>query len=315
MTGATDLSALFGAGEAATFLGLPACDDLATLRADVALLGVPGATPYDGVGAYCRNGPASLRRHMSAYAANVAHHHFDLGGAILPGGTASAADCGDLPFSEHDFDANRARIRAAVGAIVARGAIPLLIGGDDSIPIPMLEALAPLGPLTILQLDAHIDWRDSYRDEPLGLSSTMRRASEMAHVERIVQVGARGLGSARAEEVAAAEAWGAKIVTARDYRASGPEAVLELIPRGANVVLCFDVDVLDPAVNPAVIAPTPGGLGYDDALDLIAGTTARARIVAADFAEFLPEADHGRTGHVTVGALIAATLGLLARQD
>jgi len=64
--------------------------------------------------------------------------------------------------------------------------IPILIGGDDSVPIPMLDAMADTGKkYTILQIDAHIDWRESHMDESLGLSSTMRRASEMAHINRI----------------------------------------------------------------------------------------------------------------------------------
>ena len=105
------------------------------------------------------------------------------GEPLLPGGPADACDLGDLPWSE-DSAANRDAIRAAVSAILDRGAVPVLLGGDDSIPIPMLQAFEGRGKFTIVQIDAHIDWRDDVGGERWGLSSTMRRASEMAHIER-----------------------------------------------------------------------------------------------------------------------------------
>jgi arginase family enzyme len=101
--------------------------------------------------------------------------------------------CSDAIRRETGPDLRRGR------QVLDRGAVPFLLGGDDSLPIPMLEAFgAHRGKrLTILQIDAHIDWRDEVGGERLGLSSTMRRASEMGHVERIIQVGQRGIGSAR----------------------------------------------------------------------------------------------------------------------
>src|SRR6185437_13307042 len=144
--------------------------------------------PYASVGPYCAGGPAAIRRAIGQYAANLAHHDFDLDGQLLPPGTR-AVDCDDAA-------ANRDAIRAACGAILDRGGVPILLGGDDSVPIPLIEALAARGPLAILQLDAHVDWRDEVGGERWGLSSTMRRASELG-VGPIVQVGQRSLGSAR----------------------------------------------------------------------------------------------------------------------
>jgi agmatinase len=78
----------------------------------------------------------------------------------------------------------------------------------------MLQALEGQGPLTILQIDAHIDWRREVEGERWGLSSTMRRASEMAHVERIIQVGQRGMGSARPADMEDALRWGVHFIPA-----------------------------------------------------------------------------------------------------
>jgi agmatinase len=149
--------------------------------------------------------------------------------------------------------------------------------------------------------------------ERWGLSSTMRRASEMGHVGRIVQVGSRGMGSARPSDVADALAWGAHLIPA-----SHPDpvaAALALIPAGARVALCLDWDGLDPGIMPAVIGRTSGGLGYNQALALIAGAHQTGRIVAADFVELMPARDVDGLGAGLAAQLVAATLGLLSAGD
>jgi agmatinase len=196
MTRRQDIGAMLGAAPSETFLGLPKAGDLATLRPAIAILCAPCATPYPSVGPCCAGAPKAIREAITGYAANLHHVDFDIGGPIFPG-AVTAVDGGDLACSEADPAANRSAIRAAVATVVARGAAPVVIGGDDSVPIPVVESLHDRGPLTIVQIDAHIDWRDEVAGERWGLSSTMRRASEMPHVERIVQVGQRASGSTR----------------------------------------------------------------------------------------------------------------------
>ncbi|QEN86314.1 arginase [Labrys sp. KNU-23] len=312
-----DLGALFGAAaDTQTFLGLEECRDLATLTAPIALIGAPCATPYRSVGAYCRNAPDALRRATAAFTANVDRHDFDNGGKVFPEPRLRAVDCGNLPYDESDGAANRAAIAAAVKAIRARGAVPIVLGGDDSIPIPMLEALgAEAGArYTILQIDAHIDWREVHMDERLGLSSTMRRASEMPHIERIIQVGARGIGSAATSDYEDALAWGVKFVPAHDLHRQGVEAALDLIPEGSRIVICIDADALDPALVPGVIGRAPGGLTYYQLVDLIKGAARRGRIEAMDFVEFMPERDVDGIGALTFARAITTALGVIARQ-
>jgi len=193
--------------------------------------------------------------------------------------------------------------------------VPVLIGGDDSLPIPMLQALEGHGPLTILQIDAHIDWRDEVGGETWGLSSTMRRASEMDHVARIIQVGQRGIGSARPGDYQAALDAGVSFVPAREVAETGIARALSLIPEGAQVVICLDVDALDPAIMPAVIGRTAGGLSYWQAFELIAGVAAKARIVAFDMVEFMPDRDIDGQGALVAAQLLAGTIGILARQE
>jgi len=314
MTIQPDLSALFGSS-ASTFMGIEACTDLDRLDAPVALIGAPCASPYHAVGAYCRHAPDALREATVPLAANLWHHDFDLGGPLFLSAELAAVDCGNLPFDETDGAGNREIIRNAIRIIRGRGAVPITVGGDDSIPIPVLEALGDSREsYTILQLDAHIDWRDEYMGERQGLSSTMRRASEMRHVERIIQVGARSIGSARPQDYRDALDWGVSFVTGYELHKQGVEAALGLIPQGSNIIVTIDADVMDPALVPGVIGRCPGGLNYYQMTDLIKGAAARGRIAAMNFVEFMPERDVAGVGALTFSRLIMTGMGILARQ-
>jgi agmatinase len=316
MNNKPDLAALFGATAADTFLGLARCDNLNTIDASSAFIGAPCATPYGSVGAYAQNGPDSLRQAIASLTANIDRHNFDLGGPTFPANTKRAVDCGDLPWSETDFALNRATIREAISTIVSRGTVPIVIGGDDSVPIPMLDAMQDTGKsYTVLQVDAHIDWRDSHMNESMGLSSTMRRASEMGHIEKIVQVGARGIGSGHSSDFEDAVKWGVKFYTGLDVYRDGVEPALEQIDNDANVILCIDIDALDPSVAPNTIGRTPGGLSYYQVLELIMGVANRANIAAVDFVEIMPETDIDGIGGLNVSRLVAATMGVIARQQ
>jgi agmatinase len=231
---------------------------------------------------------------------------------LLPGGPADACDLGDLPYGD-DAAANREAIRSAVSAMLDRGAVPVLLGGDDSIPIPMLQAFEGRGKFTIVQIDAHIDWRDEVDGERWGLSSTMRRASEMDHIERIIQVGARNIGSARPQDLADAKAWGAQFFTARDVARDGLQPVLDAIPAGSNVIICFDCDGLDPSIMPGVIGRAPGGLGYWQTVELLTGIAGKSRIAAFDLVEFMPDQDVDGLGALTASRMVT-TMGLICRQ-
>ncbi len=314
MAGNAALGTMFGAAEVETFMGIPRCRDLSRLPAKIALIGADGCTPYPSVGFYCAGGPAAIRAAGAAYAANLAHVNFDLGGPVFPGGV-DAVDAGDLPQDEAEPAGNRARIFGAVSQVLDRGGVPFLLGGDDSVPIPMIEAFGARGKTyTILQIDAHIDWRDEVGGERLGLSSTMRRASEMEHVGRIVQLGCRGIGSAREADLQDALDWGVEFVPAGEVARDGVWRAADLIPEGEEVIVCLDLDALDPSVMPAVIGRTAGGLSYWQVLELVGAVAEKARIAGFDMVEFMPDRDIDGQGAMVAAQLLAAVMGVVARQ-
>ncbi|MDE2694399.1 MAG: arginase family protein [Paracoccaceae bacterium] len=310
-----DLSALFGAIDTSSFLGLEKCENLELLNASLALIGIPCATPYQSVGPYCKNAPQALRASIASLSANINRHNFDLNGRIFPKDHPRAVDCGDLSYDEENFQSNRDNIFESIKTILSKKSIPIVIGGDDSIPIPVLQAFEGQKKYTILQIDAHIDWRKSHMDETLGLSSTMRRASEMKHIERIVQVGSRGLGSAHSDDLADALEWGVNLFTAYEVHSNGIADILETIPEHSNIIISLDVDALDPSIVPGVIGRTPGGLTYFQTLDLIKGASKKGRICGINFVEYMPEVDIDGIGALTTSRLIAASMGIISRQE
>jgi agmatinase len=294
------------------FLGADIVAVDAVAKGAVVAIGVPGATPYGSGALLCGSAPAAIRAASQRHAPNRANYDFDLGGPLLPP-EKLLLDCGDVAFDASDFAANRARIEATYAALLSRGAAPLLLGGDDSVQIPALAAFAAHTDITIVQIDAHIDWRDEVQGERWGLSSTMRRASELKGVKAMVQIGARGMGSARPSDVAEARAAGSEILDMRVLRAKGLAYASSCVPEGRPVVICLDVDGLDPSVVPGVTGFSPGGLSYTDIVELLNGIAARAPIIGFNLVEFVPENDIGALGVRTVCRLAMLGAGLLAR--
>jgi agmatinase len=239
------------------------------------------------------------------------HHDFDIDASVLNGddGDIAIVDCGDVAGGPHpaDGESNRTMATDAVKAILNAGAVPIVFGGDDSVPIPFFAGFEGRGPFTVVQVDAHLDWRDEVHGSRYGYSSPMRRASEMTWINGMVQIGLRGTGSARPQEVADARAWGSRLVTAREVREKGIAAALQHLPDGGEFLVTIDCDGIDPADFPAVSSLAPGGVAYPDMLDLIDGIARKGRIAGLDIVEFGCEHDPSSGLGATVCARLAVT--------
>ena len=306
------MKSMFGGTPSGGFFDLPTADAGETGDADIIILGAPSATPYTSVGNYCAAAPDAIRAAFG-WPGVLGHHDFDIDGYLLPE-AVHALDWGNLEYSETDFAANRETITRRVTQVLDAGALPLVLGGDDSVPIPVLQAYREHGPLTILQFDAHIDWRDDVGGETMGLSSNMRRASEMGWVENIIQVGARGIGSARPQDRQDALDWGVKFFPMREIARNGIEPALAAIPQHCNLYIALDIDAMDPAMVPAVIGPAPGGFSYWQMLEILEAAAQRARIAGFNLVELMPSADIGGRGALVAARIVAMVMGLCARQ-
>jgi agmatinase len=283
--------------------------------ASLAVFGAPHGTPYKSIDNRIHAKSADqFRMALKSDALWLDHWDFDFEGELLPESDFKAVDLGNLATKALDGRGNRKKIEMMTRNILAAGAVPIMFGGDDSVPIPFIAGFSGGPPITILQIDAHIDWREDRLNERMGFSSTMRRASEQSHVWRIVQAGARGIGSARKAEVDAAREWGAHLITSARIHREGIAAVLEHIEPESSCVISLDLDALDSSVMPAVGYASPGGLSFMEVTDLIAGVAKKARIAGFAMVEFVPKRDLNGTAAYTAGRIAAHVVGHIARQ-
>lgn len=299
----------------ASFMDFPLCSDLDGFDADAAILGIPYGDPYtvDEVTNDQTNAPTAVRAESRCLSDSLDRWDFDLGGTLFDGHDVRVVDCGDVPGDPADLGGHYRRAEAAARLILGRGALLVTIGGDHGVPIPVFRALEGHGPITLVHIDAHIDWRDEVNGVREGYSSPIRRASELPWIDRIVQIGLRGQGSARAIEVEDARAYGAEIITANEVHAKGMAAVLDRIPGGGNTYLTIDADGLDPSVMPAVVAPAPGGLLYHQIHELIHGLVGKSRVLGMDIVEIAPARDVNGITSLTAGRLIVNLIGAAVR--
>jgi agmatinase len=167
-----------------SFLYSTVVTDLDGLEADIAFLGIPHGDPYsmEDVNNDQSRAPTAVRQVTDRVVRSLERYDFDLGGPLYDGKDIEVIDCGDVPGNMHDFAEHASRAETVVRKILRAGAMPIVIGGDHAIPIPVLRAYDDQGPITLVQVDAHIDWREDVNGVRQGLSSPIRRASEMAHV-------------------------------------------------------------------------------------------------------------------------------------
>lgn len=286
------------------FLGAPIIR-LEALASPFAVIGIPRGVPYPNRTVGATDAPAAIRARSARFGRMLGHHDFDLGRALVADGRNPIADVGDVAADN---------ATAGVRAVLARGATPIVLGGDDSITALAIRAFDGHGPLTVLHIDAHIDYRDEVDGVRDGYSSPMRRAAEMPWVARIVHCGTRGVGSARPEDVRATLARGNAIFSAREVRATGVETVLAVFPPGERYYIAFDCDGLDPAVMPGTGAPLPGGLSFDDAADLLTGLARRGRVAGISFAEHFPSLDVNGITALAIVRLVIQLVGAITQR-
>jgi agmatinase len=297
-----------------SFAGLPVCTQLNDLEADIAIIGLHYVSPYPQrlPATTAKTAADAIRRQSSRFIDHLDHYDFDFDDVLLAGRPVRIVDCGDVDKQVAGGGQNPENITAAIHTILGRGAIPVVLGTDEGGVIPVLRAFDTYGALCVVHIDAHIDWRDERDGVREGYSSGMRRASEMPWVKAMVQVGLRGIGSARQQEVDAALAFGSVFIRSREVHREGIDACIERIPAADHYLITIDSDAFDTAIAPGVLFPSPGGLTFDETADLVRGIAMKGSIVGINLFEVRPELDTNNLTASTGAQLIINFIGTLA---
>ena len=300
-----------------SFAGFPVCTQLDDLTADIAIIGLHYLSPYPqrlpaaGDGIILETAPDAIRRQSSMYIDHLDHYDFDFNDVLLAGRQVRLMDCGDVD-KQLSGEQPPKHITDAIRTILRRGALPVALGADEGGCIPVMRAYDAFSTLCVVHIDAHIDWRDERDGVREGYSSVMRRASEIPWINAMAQVGLRGIGSARQQEVDDARAFGSVFISARDVHRKGIDACIERIPAADHYLITIDADALDTAIAPGVLFTSPGGLTFDETTDLVRGIAEKGAIVGINLFEVRPERDINNLTATTAAQLIITFIGILA---
>ena len=281
-----------------TFMRLPTATDLAGLN--VAILGIPM-----DIGTSWRSGTRFGPKHVRAESAMIRPYNIQTGAA--PFDSLNMADIGDLPINTFSLVDSLKIIQTEYDAILQSPVIPVAIGGDHSITLPILRAIAKKhGPVALVHVDAHADVNDEMFGERETHGTVFRRAYEENLIDpaQTYQIGLRGTGYT-AEDFTEAAGWGftqhlAPELWHRSLSESGNQIREAIGTR--PVYVTYDIDSLDPAFAPGTGTPEIGGLTTMQAMELIRALRG-LNIVGCDMVEVSPPYDtSGNT------ALVAANL-------
>ncbi len=275
---------------------------------DIALLGVPfdgGTTNRTGA----RHGPREIRNQSSL----VRRVHHVTG--ISPFDLVRVADCGDAPVNPLSIDDSLSTIEAHFSAVRQSAAVPLAVGGDHLITLPILRGLAGGGPVGLIHFDAHTDTYDSFFGSRYNHGTPFRRAIEegLLDPKRMVQIGLRGAISHRSNYDFANDA-GIRIIFIEELVERGIKDVMGEARRlvgSEPTYVSFDIDVIDPSIAPGTRTPEIGGLTTREAQAMIR-LLRPLDIVGADLVEVSPPLDPSGGTAMTGAVLLFELLCIMA---
>ncbi|QDQ98722.1 agmatinase [Tomitella fengzijianii] len=294
-----------------TFARLPRIDQVApeSLPAAVAILGAP----FDAGTSYrpgARFGPG----HVRASSRLLRPFHPGLG--VSPFAARQVVDAGDLALNPFDIAAALGDVEAGVGSLRASGARVVTLGGDHTIALPILRAVArDAGPVAVVHFDAHLDTWDTYFGAPYTHGTPFRRASEegLIDLRRSVHVGTRGPLYSE-YDLRDDAVLGFQVIPADAYESAGVAGVAGAMLRRLGdgpVYVSVDVDVLDPAHAPGTGTPEAGGLTSRELLLTLRALAGR-ELLGADVVEVAPAYDHAEITGIAAAHVTYELLALMA---
>lgn len=289
-----------------TFMRLPQATSLAGL--DVAVLGIPmdiGTSWRSGT----RFGPKQIRSESAMI------RPYNMATSAAPFDALQIADIGDLAINTFSLSESLKIIKDSYDGILAQNVIPVAMGGDHSITLPILRAIAAKhGPVALVHVDAHADVNDEMFGERETHGTVFRRAYEEGLIvpDKTFQIGIRGSGYA-ATDFTEAKGWGFRQYPAWELWQQNLTQIGSQIRKTVEdhpVYVTYDIDSLDPAYAPGTGTPEIGGLTTPQALQLIHALQG-INVVGCDLVEVSPPYDPSGNTALTAANLLFELLCIL----
>jgi arginase len=244
-----------------------------TLNARVAIIGLP----FDANSSFLRGAAEAPPLIRTALYSDAGHMWTESGLDLRAGSVLM--DAGDV--EDRAGEDMNSRIEPAISNLLDRDLLPISLGGDHAVTVPIMRAMAKKYPgLSILHFDAHSDIYDEFEGNRYSHACPFARIMEEKLAQRLVQVGIRTLNGHQREQV---KRFGVEVIEMKDWR---DDLVFEF---ASPVYISFDMDGLDPAFAPGVSHREPGGLSTRQALNVI--QRLKGTVIGADIVEYNPRLD------------------------
>ena len=254
--------------------------------------GVILGCPYDGSASFrpgARFGPSAIRRASWGIETFSPYFQRDLS-------QCSIHDMGDIELPLGEKKISLGLIRKALGKILSGRKLPIILGGDHLITLPIIEEILPLYPqLYIIHIDAHTDLREEYLGEFLSHCTVMRRLIERLGEGRLFQIGIR---SGTEDEFKLAR----KIKSIISLEPASLNSMIRRL-RNKPVYITLDLDVIDPSLLPGVGTPEPGGLTFQEFISLLKKLQT-LHVIGFDIVELTPDYDPTQVSSITASVIL-----------
>ena len=285
-------------------------EDWDNIEAEVAILGAPFdfGTQFR---AGARFGPRGIREASTLFSFGHGGAYDFEDDATYLDENIRIVDLGDVDIIHTNTEQSHKNIEAGVKKILSAGALPVIIGGDHSINIPIINAYKDQKPFHLIQIDAHLDFVDERHGVKFGHGNPMKRASEKPYITGLTQIGIRNVSSTAKEGYEDAQSKGSDIISVRQQRKLGVLKTIKRIKGSKRVYVTIDIDAFCPSIAPGTGTPSHGGFLYYEVLEMLQEISKKHEVIGIDLVEVAPDYDQSGSTSILAAQLLMNFIGFI----
>ena len=285
-------------------------EDWDNIEAEVAILGAPFdfGTQFR---AGARFGPRGIREASTLFSFGHGGAYDFEDDATYLDENIRIVDLGDVDIIHTNTEQSHKNIETGVKKILSAGALPVIIGGDHSINIPIINAYKDQKPFHLIQIDAHLDFVDERHGVKFGHGNPMKRASEKPYITGLTQIGIRNVSSTAKEGYEDAQSKGSDIISVRQQRKLGVLKTIKRIKGSKRVYVTIDIDAFCPSIAPGTGTPSHGGFLYYEVLEMLQEISKKHEVIGVDLVEVAPDYDQSGSTSILAAQLLMNFIGFI----